>query len=103
MNEKPRIKLTRMHQINGPDFWQANCYMLDYSFESVGLTQQKALDAIYARIDAVVFADWNYAHALNDYFDERTAKLNAQAYKEIPTPLPPKKWHWTHWFWNPQD
>lgn len=92
---RARIKLTRMHQINGPDYWQANCYMLDHTFQSTGLTQQKALDKMFANIDTVVSREWNMAHMINNRINflrqcrlEKQAKMAEQA--TIPDPVKKK-------------
>lgn len=91
---KARIKLTRMYQINGPDYWQANCYMLDHTFQNVGLTQQKALDKMYANISAVVFRDWDMAHIINNrinFMRERHLAQQAKMAEQATIPEPVKK------------
>ena len=62
---RPRIQLTRVHQKNGPDYWQATCYIEDHSLETKGTTQQKALTKMYAAIDRVLYRDWYLAHIIN--------------------------------------
>lgn len=91
---KARIKLTRIHQINGPDYWQADCYMLDHTFQSKGLTQQKALDKMYANIDAVISREWNMAHMINnriDFLRECRLAQEAKMAEQATIPYPVKK------------
>lgn len=87
-------KVLRIHQLNGPDYWQADCYMLDHTFQSMGLTQQKALDNMYARVEAVAFQDWNMAHMINNHVDfmrERQLALQAEIANRATIPEPENK------------
>lgn len=68
---RARIKLTRIHQINGPDYWQADCYFQDYSFRTKGTTQQKALNKMFVALDRHGHYDWYMAHAMNSLYDLR--------------------------------
>lgn len=102
-----RIKCTRIHQTNGPDYWRADCYMLDHTFQTHGMTQQQALNKMFIAIDAVMFADWYSAHRLNELLDYRL-ELNKKKEEyeqskrnQLEKEKPPIKWRWWHLFYNP--
>lgn len=48
---RSRIRLTRVHQLNSKDWWKADCYINDHQLMTAGMTQQKALDKMYRRIE----------------------------------------------------
>ena len=74
---RARITLTRVHQINGPDYWQTDCYIQDHTLRRQGMTQQKALNKMYSAIDQVIYRDWYYAHAYNAIYDSHKQQLDA--------------------------
>lgn len=81
---KPKVKMQRIYQQNGPDYWTASCYVQDYNIRVYSLTQQIALNKALHKIDRLLYKDWYEAHQLNEWFDlvKRQQKLGEKEREE---------------------